>query len=70
MSMREAWRQMTVGTVEPIAAIISDQFSEALGVKVSLQMPRAADLATLARAMQSLTGAGMDIADAREVMGL
>ena len=69
-SMREAWRQITVGTVEPIAAIIADQLSEALGVSVKLTMPRAADVATLARAVQSLHGAGMDIAQAREVVGL
>ena len=69
-SMREAWRQMTVGTVDPLATIISDQLSEALGVKVSLSMPRAADVATLARAVQSLTGAGMSVEDAREVVGL
>ena len=30
-SMREAWRQMTVGTIEPLAGIISDQLTEALG---------------------------------------
>ncbi len=69
-SMREAWRQMTVGTVEPLATIISDQLSEALGVDVTLTMPRAADVATLARAVQSLTGAGMSVEDAREVVGL
>ncbi len=69
-SMREAWRQMTVGTVEPIAAIIGDQLSEALGVDVTLTMPRAADVATLARAVQSLTGAGMSFEDARGVVGL
>ena len=68
--MREAWRQMTVGTVEPIATIIGDQLSEALGVKVSLTMPRAADVATLSRAVQSLTGAGMTIEQARAVVGL
>ena len=55
-SMREAWRQMTVGTIEPIAVIIGAQLSEALGVEVALKMPRAADVATLARVMQSVTG--------------
>lgn len=69
-SMREAWRQMTVGTVEPIAVIVADQLSEALGVDVKLTMPRAADVATLARAMQSLTGAGLTVEQAREVVGL
>ena len=69
-SMREAWRQLTVGTIEPIAVIVADQLSEALGVDVSLKMPRAADVATLARAMQSLTGAGMSVDQARAVLGL
>lgn len=69
-SMREAWRQFTVGTIEPLAVIISDQLSEALGVRVTLKMPRAADVATLARALQSLTGAGMSVDQAREVVGL
>ena len=69
-SMREAWRQLTVGTVEPLAALIADQLSEALGVDVTLTMPRSADVATLARAVQSLTGAGMSVEDAREVVGL
>ena len=61
---------MTVGTIEPIAVIVADQLSEALGVDVKLTMPRAADVATLARAVQSLTGAGMPIAEARAVVGL
>ena len=69
-SMREAWRQMTVGTIEPVAAMMGDQLSEALGERVTLKMPRAADVATLARAMQSLTGAGMQLEQAREVVGL
>ena len=69
-SMREAWRQFTVGTVEPLATIISDQLSEALGETVTLTMPRSADVATLARAVQSLAGAGMNIDQAREVVGL
>ena len=69
-SMREAWRQMTVGTVEPIAALVADQLSELLGVKITLTLPRAADTATLVRAMQSLTGAGMTVKQAREVVGL
>ena len=69
-SMREAWRQLTVGTVEPLATLIADQLSDALGVGVTLTMPRSADVATLARAVQSLTGAGMSVEDAREVVGL
>ena len=69
-SMREAWRQFTVGTVEPLAVLVADQLSEALGERVRLDVPRAADVATLARAVQSLTGAGLSVEDAREVVGL
>ena len=69
-SMREGFRQLTVGTIEPIAALIGDQLSEALGEQIKLTIPRSADVATLARAMQSLTGAGMSIDQAREVVGL
>ena len=69
-SMREAWRQVVTATLEPLSVIVADQLSEALGVEVSLTMPRAADTATLARAVQSLTGAGMTIDQAREVAGL
>ena len=69
-SMREAWRQLTVGTVEPLAVLVASQLSASLGVDVTLTMPRSADVATLARAVQSLTGAGMSVEDAREVVGL
>jgi hypothetical protein len=69
-SMREAWRQLTVGTVEPLAVLVASQLSASLGVDVRLTMPRSADVATLARAVQSLTGADMSVEDAREVVGL
>ena len=69
-SMREAWRQMTVGTIEPLAVLVASQLSAALGVDVRLTMPRSADVATLARAVQSLTGAGLTVEQAREVVGL
>ena len=47
-----------------------EALGEALGVDLTLTMPRSADVATLARAVQPLTGAGMDIAAALKVVGL
>ncbi len=69
-AMREGWRQFSVGTAEPIAVLMGDQLSEALGVAVTLKLPRSADLATLARALQSLTGAGVPADEARVLVGL
>lgn len=69
-SMCEAWRQFTVGTVEPLARLVSDQLSDALGEHVTLMMLRAADVATLARAVQSLTAAGVELDHGRELVGL
>ena len=70
--MREGWRQLIGLTVEPLATLIGSQLSEALGVEVTLDMrrARAADVVMLARAVGSLTTAGMPLADAREVVGL
>ena len=69
-SMREGWRQLVVGTIQPMATIAASQLSEALGESVSLTVPRAADVATLARAVQSLVNAGMPVAEARAVVGI
>ena len=69
-SLRESWRQFQTGTIEPLATIVSAQLSEALGVDVRLEVPRPSDVATLARAVGSLTTAGMTVQDAREVVGL
>ena len=56
--------------MEPIAHLMASQLTEALGVTVTRTLPRAADTATLARALQSLVGAGMSVEDARAVVGL
>lgn len=69
-AMREAHRQFVAGTIEPIAGIVAAQLSEALGVAVSLDMPRPAEVATLARAVHSLTQSGVPLADARRAVGL
>ena len=69
-SMREAWRQFTAGTVEPLAVIIAEQLSEALNERISLTLPRSSDVATLSRAVGSLTSAGMSLDDARAIVKL
>ena len=71
-SLREGWRQFHTLTLEPLAELVSVQLSEALGVDVRLDMrrARAADVATLARALGSLRSAEMPLDQAREVVGL
>ena len=71
-SLREGWRQFHTLTLEPLAGLVAAQLSEALGVDVRLDMrrARAADVATLARALGSLQTAGMQLDQAREVVGL
>ena len=70
--MREGWRQLIGLTVEPLATLIGSQLSEALGVEVTLDMrrARAADVTMLARAVGSLTTAGMALDAARELVRL
>ena len=71
-SLREAWRTAHTLSVEPVAELVGAQLSEALGVDVKLDMrrARAADVATLARAVASLVQAGMTPETAREVVGI
>ena len=71
-SLREGWRTFQALTLEPLAELVGAQLSESLGVDVVLDMrrARAADVATLSRAVGSLTTAGMPIADARQIVGL
>ena len=71
-SLREGWRQFHALTVEPLAELVSGQLSDALGTHVRLDMRRArsADVGILARAIGSLVTAGMDVAEARRVVGI
>ena len=71
-SLREGWRQFHQLTLEPLAELVSVQLSEALGVDVRLDMrrARASDVATLARAVGSLTKAEVPLADARARVGI
>ena len=71
-SAREAWRMLHQLLIEPLAELLSDQLSEALGETVRLDMrrARAADIATMARAVGSLTTAGVEPAEARRIVGV
>ena len=68
---REAWRRFLHGTIGPIGRIVGAEARRALGSSgiVNFDALFASDLAGRARAYQSLTGAGMDSAMAREVCG-
>jgi len=71
-SMRESFRTFYRSTVLPVSRLVAAKLSEALEVEVRLAFPElgAADVATAARAYQSLIGAGMQDADARRIAGL
>ena len=73
-SLREAWRQFVALTVEPVAELVAEQLSEAMDVRITLDMrrTRAADVVMLARAWRSLAGqeAKLELDQAREVVGL
>ena len=70
-SLREARRQFH-GTIVALATLIESALSEALNETVTLSMRRtkAADSATMARAVSSLTSSGMTLQDAIEAVGL
>ena len=70
-SLREARRQFH-GTIIALATLLENSLSEALNETVTLNLRRtkAADSATMARAISSLTSSGMSLQDAIEVVGL
>ena len=53
-----------------MAELVAAQLSEALDEAITLTLPRPTDTATLARAVGSLVTAGLDVAEAREIVGL
>ena len=55
----------------PLAGLVAAQLSEALNEPVTLDLRRgrATDVATLARAVGSLVTAGVDVNEARELVG-
>ena len=72
-TLREAWRMLVNLNLEPLARDIAAQVGAALdepALRLSLADARAADVVMLARAVHSLTGAGVELDVAREVVGL
>lgn len=71
-ALRESWRLFLHGAVAPLARIVADELSAKLGRDVRLDFTElwAADVQGRARAFQSLTGGGMDVARAAALAGL
>ena len=69
---RESFRRFLHATLQPLAALVSDELSAKMGAPLALNLDRlfAADLAGRARAFQSMTGAGMDPGKAAALAGL
>ena len=71
-ALREAARTVHALSAVPVAELVAAQFSEALGEPVTLDLRRgrATDVATQARAVGSLVTAGVDVNEAREIVGI
>ena len=70
---RESYRQALFGTVAPIGRVIETELRNKLndpGITIDWNELRAADIASRARAFQSMVGGGMDIAKAAALSGL
>ena len=68
---REAWRQFIFSTIAPIGRLIAAELDR-LGLDSGLSFDglAASDVQGRARALQSMTGAGLPLADARRLAGL
>ena len=71
-ALREAARQVHALSAVPVAELVAAQLSDALNEPVTLDLRRgrATDTATNARALGSLVTAGVDVNEAREIVGL
>lgn len=69
---REALRRYLHTSLLPLAQIVSQSLSEALGIEITLAFDKlmASDLTGRARAFQSMVKAGMDITEAAALAGL
>ena len=69
---REAWRQLLFATVAPIGRLVVAELAAKLEAAIGLDWAelRASDVASRARAFQSMVGAGMDLAKAAGLAGL
>ena len=69
-ALREAGRQTHANSSVAIATLVGSQLTEALSEEVTLTLPRSTDMATLARAVGSLVTSGVDVNEARGIVGL
>ena len=71
-TIREMFRQLLVGTLQPMAALIGTELEEKLGRAVSFDFVRlqAADIASRARAYGVMIQSGVDDDEARRISGL
>ena len=69
-ALREAGRQTHANSAVPIAQLVAAQLSEALDESITLTLPRATDVATLSRAIGSLVTAGVEVGEARGIVGI
>ncbi len=71
-ALREAYRRMLFGTIQPLGAIVAEELSAKLETQITLDWTelRAADIAGRARAFQSLIGGGMEVDKAAALSGL
>ena len=70
---RESYRQALFGTIAPLGRIIETELRSKLNdpaIAIDWSELRAADIASRARAFQSMVGGGMDIAKAAALSGL
>ena len=70
--MREAWRRFLWGSVQPMADIMAYELSIKFESEFSMSFDKlfASDLATRARAFQSLVGGGMEVERAAALAGV
>ena len=71
-TMREAWRQLQHGMMEPLARLLESEMAMKghQAVKFSFKSLHASDLATRGRVLKQMVDAGMELSEAREVSGL
>ena len=71
-TVREAYRQLLVATIQPFAQLITDELERKLESPVKLDFRRlaAADIAARARAFNSLSVAGIEKDEAAQLSGL
>ena len=71
-SLRESWRQFLFSTIAPLGRILSAELSDKLDNDVAFQWRelRASDIQNRSRSLGSLVSAGMELSEARRIVGL